>query len=243
MTVGQNVHKATWRRGVATFLALTPFMRQQLIAAGIPERIIVVRSSWVPDIAAHRTKPGSSVLFLGRLEESKGVLLLLDAWRRTQRHQAGRKLVIAGDGPLAPVVAALAEADSSIHFLGRISSERAIGLLDDSAYVVIPSIWFEGYPLVMAEARSRGRATLAFEGGSPASVLKAGGGWAIPPSGDSLLRALDEISAPAAVDEGDKARRLYEHENSPEVALASLLDVYERVRPATGLGFGDTERK
>ena len=80
MTIGQVVHRRTWRDGVARYLALTPFMRDTLTASGIPAERITIRPTWVPDPGGAGA-PGRDVLYVGRLDEAKGIDRLLDAWR------------------------------------------------------------------------------------------------------------------------------------------------------------------
>ena len=93
--------------------------------------------------------PGRDVLFVGRLDEAKGVDRLLDAWAVAGSE---RRLVVAGDGPLGDRV----RADPRVVALGQVSPAEVGRAMDDAAYVVVPSRVFEGYPLVVAEAFARG---------------------------------------------------------------------------------------
>jgi glycosyltransferase involved in cell wall biosynthesis len=227
MTLGQVVHRRTWRDGVARYLALTPFMRDTLTATGIDAARITVRPTWVPD-PGDAGAPGRDVLYVGRLDEAKGVDRLLDAWRHGGR-DSGRTLVVAGDGPLASLVEQAAAGDPTVRFRGRLDPEGVAAAMRDAAYVAVPSRFFEGYPLVVAEAFGRGRAVLTVSGGSVGTIVDDSTGWVVDPSESALGTALASIDDDAAAERGRAARASYESHSTPERGLQSLLDVYAEV--------------
>jgi glycosyltransferase involved in cell wall biosynthesis len=92
MTIGQNVHRGTWRDDVTRFLALTLFARDKLVETGIPSARVTIRPTWVPD-PGHDPTTGTDVLFVGRLDDAKGVDRLLAAWEAGGR-RSGRRLRI-----------------------------------------------------------------------------------------------------------------------------------------------------
>ena len=119
VALGMVTHRRTWRKGVARYLALTPFMRDMLVTYGLPADRITVRPTWVPDPGS-AGDPGRDVLYVGRLDEAKGIDLLLDAWAQAQRRglHPQQRLVVAGDGPLREVVSAAAERRPDGHLAG-----------------------------------------------------------------------------------------------------------------------------
>jgi glycosyltransferase involved in cell wall biosynthesis len=224
MTIGQNVHRSTWRQGVAQYLVLTSFMRDKLVATGVSADRVRVRPTWVPDPGGAGA-PGRDVLFVGRLDEAKGVDRLLDAWARGRPD--GRRLVVAGDGPMASLVDDARQHDPSISWLGAVSSERVADAMRDAAYVVVPSRFFEGYPLVVAEAFGRGRAVLTVSGGSVGTIVTDETGWVVDPTAEALSASIRQITDDEAAQRGFAARAAYDRHNSPASALASLVDIYE----------------
>ena len=84
VSIGMVAHRRTWQDGVARYLALTPFMRDMLISYGLPADRITVRPTWVPD-PGFAGEPGRDVLYVGRLDEAKGIDRLLDAWALARR--------------------------------------------------------------------------------------------------------------------------------------------------------------
>lgn len=225
MALSQMLHEPTWQL-VDAYLALTPFMRDRLVAAGLPRDRIVLRPTWVPD-TGNAEIATRDFAFVGRLDEPKGVGLLLAAWCRS--HPPGRQLVIAGDGPLRHEVEVTAQHDPSIRYAGSLEPRDVSDLMGSVSAVVIPSIVYEGLPLTLVEAFARGRPVVVLEGGSPASLVAAGPGWVAAPDASGLAHVLVSITDADVAVRGRLARQTYESDFTPEAALRSLLQVYESV--------------
>ena len=230
VTIGIDVHRRTWNDGVARILALTPFMRDMLVSYGMPADRITIRPTWVPDPGS-AGEPGRDVLYVGRLDEAKGIDRVLDAWALARRGglHPQQRLVVAGDGPLRNLVTAALDVDPMITWLGQVAPERIAQAMGDAAYVVVPSRVFEGYPLAVAEAFGRGRAVLTVSGGSVGSIVDDKTGWVVDPTAEALAHALTSIDADQATSRGAAARTSYEQNNTPEAGLSSLLAVYNAV--------------
>jgi glycosyltransferase involved in cell wall biosynthesis len=230
MSVGQVVHRSTWRGGVARYLALTPFMADLLTSTGVPRERITIRPTWVPD-PGDPAPPGRTVLYVGRLDEAKGIDRLLDAWTAAGGRDAlaGRRLVVAGDGPMADRVSAAAAADPSVRWLGQVSRDEVGRAITEAAYLVVPSRVFEGYPLVVAEAFARGRPVLTCTGGSVGTIVTDTTGWVVDQGVDAIARALTEITDEHVAARSQSARTQYLTESSPEQALRSLTETYRQV--------------
>lgn len=230
MATSQVVHQGTWR-DVDAFLALTPFMRDRLIQSGLPADRIRLRPTWVrdPGVASPPARQ-LDVAFIGRLDEPKGVMLLLRAWMYGSWPGRGR-LFIAGDGPLAAAVSDAARADASISFVGRLEEAAVADLLGRVAFVVAPSIFYEGFPLGIAEAFAKGRPVLLPSGGSVASVVGADLGWTCELSESGLRQALAGVSLEDCQRKGEAARAFFTAHLTPDRAFDGLLDIYNAVQP------------
>jgi len=227
VTIGLDLHRRTWREGVARFLALTPFMRDMLVATGLPAERITVRPTWVPDPGVAGAS-AREVLYVGRLDEAKGIDRLLDAWRLGGR-DSGRRLTIVGDGPMRAQVEEAERTDDRVRWLGQVPSTVVAEALERAAYLVVPSRVFEGYPLAVAEAFGRGRPVLTVSGGSVGTIVDDRTGWVVDPGAEALAAAIARIDDSDAAARGAAARTSYEENNTPERGLASLLSVYEEI--------------
>jgi glycosyltransferase involved in cell wall biosynthesis len=227
MVLSQTLHRRTWTDGIARFIALTPFMKEMLERAGVRRDTITVRPTWVADPGAPAA--GSrDALYVGRLDENKGVHLLLSAWQG-MRGGALDTLHIVGDGTLRPVVEKASGPSARVMFHGSLPGTEVSALMRRSGVVVVPSTGFEGYPLVIAEAFGHGRPVVTVGGGSSATVVNELTGWVAAPSADALARTLESISPDALTTRGQHAREHFESHNSPAAAARSLLAIYDSV--------------
>jgi glycosyltransferase involved in cell wall biosynthesis len=227
MATAARVHRPT-RDTIDQFLPVSHFVATKLVESGIPIDRITVKPNFVTDPGP--VQPiGEGFLFAGRLEEAKGVRLLLDAWARAGIGERSR-LVIAGDGPDRELVEAAAETLDGVQYVGRVDAPRVGELLDDAAVLVMPSIWYEGLPRIVVEAFARGRPVLATAIGSLCEAIDDGVGWTSDPTAGSLASVLrTSADRAAATVRSEGARRCYEDRFRPAAVLEVLEEVYERV--------------
>jgi glycosyltransferase involved in cell wall biosynthesis len=170
-------HRAlrTWRTKVDAYIALSEFARDKFISGGLPRERITVKPNFIdPDPGAKREQTNDEyALFVGRLSEEKGLRGLLAAWRRMTRPIP---LLILGDGPMRyeieREIAALGLTQVSV--LGNVSRGEVIRRMRGARFLVCPSHWFEGCPLVIVEAFACGVPVLATGHGPTAEMVTDG---------------------------------------------------------------------
>lgn len=101
--------------------------------------------------------------FVGRLIPGKGPADLIEAFARASEGERTLRLVIAGKGPLEPALKARAAqlglADA-ISFLGEVTHDRALEVMQGADALVLPS-YGEGSPLSVTEAMALGTPVIA----------------------------------------------------------------------------------
>ena len=203
-------------------------MRERLVSTGASADRIEWRPTYAEDAGAVDMPPAGGVAFVGRLEQAKGIELLLTAWTPAVARRWGR-LVIAGDGPLAGLVSARATSDPTVQWRGRLDHGRIRTVLRESQVIALPSLWYEGFPRVAAEAMSIGRPLLASSDAGFSCLCDNGAGWRVdstPEAWAGQLLSLDDAALRAA---SASARAFYERRCSPTVALRQLQNVYVSV--------------
>ena len=131
--------------------------------AGVPRRTMTVwpnflRSDLDPGAERPPARP-DGFLYVGRLSPEKAVVRLVRAW--PARGDAPI-LRIVGEGPEEDAVRRAAEG-KRIEVLGAVTRSHVIALMRASTALVMPSAWFEAFPLVYAEALAAGLPVLAWE--------------------------------------------------------------------------------
>ena len=127
-------------------------------------------------------------LFAGRLEPRKDPLAAVEAVVLARAGGADVVLLVAGDGPLEPAVAA--RAGPAVRPLG-FRSDMA-GLLAAADVFVLPSRR-EGMSLSLLEAMAHGLAVIVAD--APGNVEAVGeAGVVVPPNAEALARALGDLA-------------------------------------------------
>jgi len=236
-----TVHRAagTWRRAVDRYVALTGFARDRFVAGGLPAARIAVKPNFLdapapaPGAAGADARRGG--LFVGRLSPEKGIGVLAGALARVPV-----PVRIAGEGPVALAASAHAA------LLGRIDSAAVAREMAAAAFLVVPSVWYEGFPMVIVEAFARGLPVVASRIGSLAEIVEDGVTGLLAAPGDAadlaakLRWAHDHPEAMAAM--GRAARARYEALYTPERNYAMLMEIYEAARAQAAAGDASTVR-
>jgi glycosyltransferase involved in cell wall biosynthesis len=161
-------YKQTWSKTVSAYIALTDFARDKFVQAGFPAEKIFVKPNYLqvdPGLGGGR---GNYALFVGRLTPEKGISTLLEAWR-----QIGNDLPlqIAGDGPLASEVEKAAGEMESVTWLKWLPRPEILQRMKDASVLILPSTWYEGFPMILAEAFAVGLPVIASDLGSMSSIV------------------------------------------------------------------------
>lgn len=99
-----------------------------------------------------------TILYVGRLERRKGVKYLLQAYQLLAQDNPDVQLVIAGDGPDREKLELLAEdlRLPNVSFLGYVTEELKLQLLDEADLFCSPAIFGESFGIVLLEAMATG---------------------------------------------------------------------------------------
>lgn len=160
-----------FRNAVDAYITLSEFARGKMIAGGLPSDKLHIKPNFLEPDPGVGDGDGGYAFFLGRLSPEKGVRLLLDAWT-----EAGCSipLKIGGSGPMQDDLNRAAATCSSIEPLGRLSESEVDLHMKKAAFLVLPSVNYEGFPRTVVEAYARGLPVLAPRLGSLEELIHDG---------------------------------------------------------------------
>ena len=104
------------------------------------------------------SKPGKVILYIGRLEKRKAVNYLLRSFKLINERYNDFYLKIAGDGPQKNELIELSRELNlnNVQFLGQISEEQKINLLQTADVFCSPALYGESFGIVLLEAMASG---------------------------------------------------------------------------------------
>ena len=208
-------------RSISRYIALTEFQRKLMIVGGLPvDRITVVPNFLEPDPGVGEGQR-SGLLYVGRLSPEKGIDVLAGAATLVDGD-----VTVIGSGPMEGTV----RANERLRWLGTLDATAVRSRMQAATALVAPSVWFEGFPLVLLEAFATGTPVIASRIGSLAGLVEEGvtGLLAEPNDAESLSRsmawALEHPTDMAAM--GRRARERYESRYRGDRHWAALAEVY-----------------
>jgi len=227
-----------WHRQLKTYhelvdcsVAATEFSRAKFVAAGFNADKIVVKPNFMDQDPGPRERAGDYVVFAGRLSQEKGVAALVAAWEQVP---PSIPLRIVGDGPLRASLEDQAKERglTGITFCGRLSREESIATVKGARFQITPSVWYEGFPMVIVEAFACGVPVLCSRlGGMQEIVADYSTGLHFNPGDaqDLARKAKWAWDHPAELAEmGRAARRKFETDYTAEKNYTRLMEIYEQ---------------
>jgi phosphatidylinositol alpha-mannosyltransferase len=180
-------------------------------------------------------RDGATLLFLGRLEPRKGVLLLIEAFLRLRSAHPGARLVIGGDGDERAAAERLAA--GAVTFAGEIAEADKAGFYAAADVFCAPSPYGESFGLVLAEAMASGLPVVAAANPGYRTVLTGAGAQGLVAPGDAkaLAERLSEVLASASLRRDLSAwGRASATQADVNARLEEFLGVYRSKGPASG---------
>jgi glycosyltransferase involved in cell wall biosynthesis len=219
--------KDVWNRDVTNYIALTDFAKAKFVQGGFPGQKIVIKQNVVfpqrTELIRADKNPDQAI-FVGRFSTEKGISVLLKASDGIRG-----SIVLCGTGPCLEKV--LKAARNNVSVKGHIPKNELYALIHESLFLVVPSIWYEGYPMAILEAFSQGVPCVASNiGGIPEIVEDGKTGLLFEPgNADDLRDKMNMLFGNKRLCEqlGRNARETYLTKHSPESNYLRLRSIYE----------------
>ena len=233
-----SLHRAikTWDKRVSKFIVLNEFQKNVFVDAGFSAEKIAVKPNFCPsDSYRQFDEVGSraeSVAYVGRLSEEKGVLILIKAWEKMG--EKAPQLDVYGDGPQREALKCYVDSNNvqNISFHGVVPNYMVIERLKTVKLVVVPSLWFEGFPMVLAESLSVATPLAVSNIGCLPEVVNMGKCGVVfePGNVDSLVAGINTFFGKSKFDLLSKnSRKAYVKYYSQEACFDSLRRIYGEV--------------
>jgi glycosyltransferase involved in cell wall biosynthesis len=232
LALDMSLNRQAWRSLVSAYIFISASQRDLMQVLDLAPNRVFVKHNLVP----HRGRRGrprtSTVVYAGRLDEVKGIRLLMASWDNylSKSGDPALNLVIVGGGPLGDEVAAWASARPSVEMKGTVSGDECVELMSRARAVLLTSTWEEPFGLVAVEAMAEGVPPVATGHGAFTELITPGvDGVLFPPDDPAALGlVIADIEANPERYEayGDQARQTYERRFDPQRNVEDLLGIY-----------------
>jgi glycosyltransferase involved in cell wall biosynthesis len=214
-----------FHNNVDILMVPTHFSKTMLLRAGFDrdQVMVVPNPTAVTEIPSDRAL-GDYVAFAGRISPEKGLDTLLSA-AALLPHLSFK---VAGDGPVLPSM--IARAPKNVSFEGRLAYDQLLSFYRKARMLVVPSVWFEPFGMVAADAMALGLPVVASRiGGLPDVVDEGVTGLLFEPGNAAeLAQQICRIWADPELGArlGQSGRTKAAHRYSQEAYYRNLLAAY-----------------
>ncbi len=225
-------------RHVDTVIAMSEFSRQKHLEFGLPCDPDVL-PYFLPDPQPDDQRAAGSspnarpyFLFAGRLERIKG----LDDVIPLMRQYDAADLVIVGDGEYAAHLRRLAEGIPHVKFAGRLSPEALRRYYAHAIALLVPSVCFETFGIVLIESFRQRTPVIARRLGPFPEIIAQSNGGELFDTPDELLAAMRRLQSDAGHRQrlSDAGYRAYVERWSESAVVPRYLDIVRRAARRRG---------
>lgn len=212
------IHRMLGTYGRLNYICLTEFNKKKLLnLKQVKEEKVFVKPNFVPKaerILSYQERENQFV-YVGRLDKLKGVDLLLHAWKKLNVEDW--KLVLCGTGPLEKWCKAYIKENSlkNVEFKGFVENARAREIIGKSKALILPTRWYEGFPMTIAESYAVGTPVIGSNLGNTGDLIAEGNtGWKfLPGSVEDLVLALQKAMKQPMILKKDQIEKYSEESN------------------------------
>lgn len=171
-------HRMTGIYGKLNYICLTDFNREKLLNLKQvkPERVFVKPNfaEDCPEAFLPEESRRDQVIYAGRIEQLKGMNVLLNGWKKLGPEAP--RLILCGTGPMEDWCAEFIRENrlTNVELRGFVPNAEVRRLLAQSRALILPTQCYEGFPMTIVEAFSVGTPVLCSDLGNAGSIVREG---------------------------------------------------------------------
>lgn len=228
--INTKIHRMTGIYGKINYICLTDFNKEKLLqlkqikanSVFVKPNFVVETSNFIPE-----KMRDNQFIFAGRLDKLKGIDILFKAWKIMG--YLAPKLVVCGTGPMEEWCRNFLEnnLDCNIEMKGFVLNKEVKKLIANSKALILPTQWYEGFPMTIVEAFAVGTPVLGSDIGNVGSLISDGiNGYIFKhDSTDGLIQAVRKCLQHPLLDERRITAKLY----LPEANYELIYQIYKGV--------------
>ena len=175
--ISSVIHRMLGIYGKLNYICLTTFNKEKLLhLKQIEESNVYVKPNFVQTngefVPLHERK--DQFVYVGRLEEIKGIDVLLNAWKILGSNAP--KLIMCGTGPLEERCRQFIKENglTKVELAGFVPNVQVRKIIGESKALVLPTQVYEGFPVTIAESYASGTPVIGSDLGNTGSLIENG---------------------------------------------------------------------
>lgn len=156
---------------IDTCCVLTEFQRNFVLSQGIAADKIWYKPNWLAPFTEPPQKNRNGYIYIGRLEEAKGISYLLESWINLPQHF---ELTVVGTGPLEEQLIRTYGHQTNIHFRGQLTGAETSALQASARFTIHPSLCYESFGLTIIESMGVGVPVIGIDIGGRKEFIQDG---------------------------------------------------------------------
>ncbi|MCD8096234.1 MAG: glycosyltransferase family 4 protein [Ruminococcus sp.] len=226
-----KIHRMLGTYGKLNYICLTEFNKQKLLQLKQvkPEKVFV-KPNFVDcdeEIIPYENR-ADQFIYAGRLDELKGIKILFEAWK--QMGQDAHRLLVCGTGPMEDWCWGFIKSNPklNIEMKGFVPNTEAKKLIANSKALILPTQFYEGFPMTIAEAYSVGTPVVGSDIGNVGDLIEDGiTGYRFKSDSASSLA---DIIRTSSFDICDKVKDVYTERYTSDENIKQLEDIYGKAK-------------
>jgi glycosyltransferase involved in cell wall biosynthesis len=205
------------------YFVLTSFQKDKLKSLGVNDNKILINPNSI-DVPFNIKKEKENYVYVGRLEQSKGIVELLRAWKQLDEKFV---LVIIGSGELEDTLKKEFKSKNII-FKGKCSREETLENISRSKYLIQSSFLYETFGLTILEAMSFGVPVIGFDIGTRSNlIIDEVNGFLIKPENlkSTIERSYEYKNYQDLSRNALKTAKLYEN----NIVIEKQIEIYNQI--------------
>ena len=220
--------KESFLKNIYAYIALSKFSRNKFAEMGLDRSKLHLKTNFLTIEPEGGGQDHDYALFVGRLVDYKGVATLMKAFNAIPSF----RLKIVGDGPLKSEVQRFVSTHSNVEWLGRLNRASVNDVMRNCSFLIFPSEWYEGMPMVILESFVFSKPILASNLGAMKELVADGVNGVLFEPGNA-----EDLAAKIAymfthkdkrIEMGKNANKIYRQQFIKEKNYEELLNIYTR---------------
>ncbi|MFI3326450.1 MAG: glycosyltransferase family 4 protein [Clostridia bacterium] len=172
--INTKIHRLTGIYKKINYICLTDFNKEKLLQHGqIKEEQIYIKPNFINsnlDVIPY-DKRENQIVFVGRIDKLKGIDILLKTWKLLKSNKI--KLLICGTGLMEQWCNNYIKENKlkNVEIKGFIPNDKAKEFIANSKALILPTQWYEGFPMTVVEAFTVGTPVIGSNIGNVGNLI------------------------------------------------------------------------